>query len=78
MIPLSFLSVSISVSYSFFPSSSLHRSTLAQRVSSGLLVYVILFLIENRKEHGLIFSCLPRVNRSKKCMQICVLVVLDS
>lgn len=28
---------------SFSPSSSLHRSTRAQRVSSGLLVYVILF-----------------------------------
>ena len=28
---------------SLFPLSSLHRSTRAQRVSSGLLVYVILF-----------------------------------
>jgi hypothetical protein len=35
-------SISISVSY-FLPLSSLHRSTRAQRVSSGLLVYVILF-----------------------------------
>lgn len=38
-----FLSISISISRVIFFSSSLHRSTRAQRVSFGLLVYVILF-----------------------------------